>query len=208
MKLLDIHTHSHLSSKEAILNCTPREFSPQPDMYYSVGLHPWYLPNYVEEDWKLLAECAKHPQVLAIGETGLDKIRGISLGEQQIAFEQQTTLAEETNKPLIIHAVKSYNEIICSKRDIKPTVPWIIHGFRGKKELAKQLIECGFYLSFGEKYQQEALLATPLNRLFLETDESNIDIHTLYQLAAAIHSMPVEALAKEIFQNIDTVFFS
>ena len=58
-----------------------------------------------------------------------------------------------------------------SKRDLRPSNPWIIHGFRGKAALAEEYLKHGFYLSFGEKYQEAALCRVPADRLFIETDE-------------------------------------
>ena len=78
----------------------------------------------------------------------------------------------ELDKPLVIHLVKAMSELLKLKQQIKPANPWIIHGFRGKAALAEECLRHGFYLSFGEKYQEEALRITPAGRLFLETDES------------------------------------
>ena len=208
MDLLDIHTHHFgQNPKQAIFSCNPQEFSPQKGHYYSVGYHPWYLTPDGNEDWSKLTKIATHPQVLAIGEAGLDKIREVDFQLQENAFEKQIFIALLARKPLIIHAVKSYNEVILLKKAIKPDNPWIVHGFRGKKELATQLTDHGIYLSFGEKYQEEALLSIPVDKLFLETDDSEIDIHQLYKSVASFLSLPVEKLIAQVQQNITNVFF-
>lgn len=208
MEILDIHTHRQpLTTSEAIINCTPQDFSPREGYYYSVGYHPWYLSKDESGDWNLPEEIASHPQVLAIGEAGLDKIRGAEFSLQERAFEKQARTAQNCKKPLIIHSVRTYNEIIRFKQTMKPDNPWIIHGFRGKKELANQLLEHGLYLSFGENYRESALQSMPLDRLFLETDESKTDIHILYEKAASLLSLPVDGLIYRIQQNISNVFF-
>lgn len=208
MKILDIHTH-HLPSVtgQAILNIAPTSFVPQPGQYYSAGFHPWHLSRSASENWELLNEVTAHPQVLAIGETGLDKVCDVPFALQEKAFERQLLVALLAQKPLIIHCVRSYNEIMDFKKSFNPDNPWIIHGFRGKKELAKQLIDHGFYLSFGFNYHEEALRITPLDRLFLETDESTVDIHSLYEQVARPLSLSVSELTHTIEQNITHLFF-
>ncbi len=209
MNILDIHTHRFYESPSvSILNCFPDDFTPFPERYYSVGFHPWYLTADGKEDWNRFLEQVSHPQVLAIGEAGLDKLATTSMPVQEVAFSKQADIAAKLGKPLIIHCVKAYNEIIQYKKQLKPDVAWIIHGFRGKKQLAEQLVEHGFYLSFGEKYQDDALTATPTDRLFIETDESTIDIHQLYQKAASTLSMPFGEFSKQIQTNIRNMFFN
>lgn len=208
MKLLDIHTHSASTpSEEAILNVSPAHFAPQPGRYYSVGYHPWHLSDDGSEDWNRLNEVAHHPQVLAIGEAGLDKVAGADFAIQLNAFEQQATLAEEVSKPLIIHCVRSFNEVMTMKKTLKSTIPWIIHGFRGKRELAEQLCAQGFFITYGFRYNEEALRATPPNRLFLESDESTTPIHRLYEEVAGKLLLTPEELVRQVRENIRKVFF-
>lgn len=207
MELLDIHTH-YLSTGpgQAIQNVFPADFAPQPNQYYSVGYHPWYLSEDDSEDWNLLGAIIANPQVLAVGEAGLDKVTEVDYSVQKKAFVRQIEIAMQAGKPLIIHCVRSYNEVMEQKKAMKPTNPWIIHGFRGKKELAKQLTDHGIYLSYGFNYQKEALRATPLNMLFLETDESNLDIHFLYQQIAGHLSLSVSELTEKVQENISNIF--
>lgn len=206
MNILDIHTHH--GSEKAIRNCLPSSFVPEKGRYYSVGIHPWYISENNNQDWLHLQTIAKHPQVLAIGEAGLDKITSSPMDLQTEVFKQQVELAETTNKPLIIHSVRTSNELIQLKKQLRPTVPWIIHGFRGNENIALQLMEHGFYLSYGEKYATESLINTPFNRMFIETDESRIDILSLYHQAAEHLSIADNQLLEQIRQNIEEVFFN
>lgn len=208
MEILDIHTH-HLPVKagQAILNVFPANFMPEPERYYSVGYHPWYLSADGLEDWGLLDNIVAHPQVLALGETGLDKVTEVDYSVQKIAFERQVKMAMQVSKPLIIHCVRSYNEIVELKKAFKPSNPWIIHGFRGKKELVEQLTNHGIYLSYGFHYNENALRSTPLDMLFLETDEDTSDIHLLYQQVAEHLSISVKELTERVQENISNVFF-
>lgn len=207
MDILDIHTHRVPETPgQAIINCNPHEFAPKKGHYYSVGFHPWNLSGSGSEDLNLLATVAKHPQVLALGEAGLDRIKGPELDVQENMFKKQLFLALLLQKPLIIHCVKSYGEILHYKKTLRPDNPWIIHGFRGGKELARQLTDNGIYLSFGEYYQEETLQTTPLDRLFLETDNGETEIQRLYERAAHILSMPVNELTAQVGRNTGVVF--
>lgn len=207
MEILDIHTH-HLykNPAQAIVNRMPWHFLPDSEGYFSVGFHPWYLTEDGSEDWDTFQEYVSLPQVLAIGESGLDKLSSVNMDIQEKAFLKQAEIASSINKPLIIHCVKAYNEIIRYKMDINPEVAWIIHGFRGKKELASQLLDHGFYLSFGEKYQEDALKATPLDKLLIETDESEVGIYELYKRASEYLEIETNEFIKKVQENIQNIF--
>lgn len=215
---IDIHTHRSDKPERgvtggAIINTSPNAFIPQTGCWYSIGVHPWDIPNSGHSsemdlpDWNLFEEQISHPQVVALGEAGLDKYAKAPLDLQEQIFIRQARLASKHDKPLIIHAVKTANRLWDLKREITPATPWIIHGFRGNTTLAKQYLQHGFYLSFGEHYQEEALRATPLNHLFLETDESAIPIYKLYERAASLMEIPTDQLLETVGENIGKVFF-
>lgn len=206
--LLDIHTH-HLPENPwaAIQSCSPEEFSFENRGYYSVGFHPWHLSPDGIENWELLTHLVSYPQVLAIGECGLDKLTKTDWELQKVAFRRQAQLAATVRKPLIIHAVRANEEVIFLKKEFSLDIPWIIHGFRGKKELAQQLIAQGFYLSFGENYHPETLRIVPIERLFLETDESLVSILNLYERAADCLSLSTNELIESVQSNISQLFF-
>ena len=154
---VDIHTHRRPQVPgTAIVNCFPESIVPQKEGWYSVGIHPWYIASFaasLNDSKARFEELLDHPQVLAVGEAGLDKLAEAPLTLQIEVFEYQARLAEEANKPLIIHLVKAVDELLKLKQKIQPVKPWIIHGFRGKAALAEEYLRHGFYLSFGEKYQ-------------------------------------------------------
>ena len=209
--LLDIHTH-HLSQPydTAIINgCMYGSPIPEEAVYISAGIHPWYLTEEnlpLQQRW--LIDKLEDPRTIALGESGLDKLCSTPFHIQEEAFSFTCKQAEQYHLPLIIHAVKSYNEIIAFKQKIHPTIPWIIHGFRGKKELAQSLVKQGLYLSFGAKYQPEALASVPSNTFLLETDESSIDIKTLYRQAADIRNVTAESLQGSLQKTINSLFFN
>ena len=209
MNILDIHTH-HLKENvsQYIYSCIPSAFYPQKGGYYSVGIHPWYINSETRNEYEYLKKIGSHPQIIAIGEAGLDKTISIDLSFQQEIFKLQIELSETLGKPLIIHSVKTSNEIIQLKKELRPKSPWIIHGFRGKKELAEQYTAQDIYLSFGEKYQKDALNSIPLDHLLLETDESDKEILRIYESVANSRSLPTEQLVAQIQQTISQLFFN
>lgn len=221
---VDIHTHRQLQVPgEAIVNCFPETFVPQPGGWYSVGIHPWHIASSTvfqvpavgssAVDFTLsdgavhFEEWLRHPQVLAAGEAGLDKLVETPLPLQIKIFEFQARLAEEIDKPLVIHLVKAVDELLQLKQRLHPMKPWIIHGFRGKAALAEEYLRHGFYLSFGERYQEEALRIVPPERLFIETDESAMPVGRLYERAAEVREIPLEELRETIRRNVDEIFF-
>ena len=207
--LLDIHTH-HLSEdpSNAVLNCDIKN-QPIPNnaFYISVSIHPWQLTydnSQLQLEWLLTTLTDK--RVIAIGEVGLDKLCTTPFDLQNNIFCNIIDIASQYNLPLIIHAVKTTNELIMLKKQIQPKNAWIIHGFRGKKELAKSLIEQGFYLSFGERYNPQSLQSTPVDRLLFETDESTININYLYEQAAILRGVTINQLKRTTQETMNKIF--
>lgn len=138
----DIHTHNP-EATDAVINLEPG-MTLRPDALYSVGWHPWWPAP--DMDW--VRSLAADPRVVMIGETGIDKKRSaLTPAEQMELTRQHAMLAEEFGKPLILHIVGAWQEIMALRKELHPAQPWIIHGFRGKAELAQQLIRAGFTLS-------------------------------------------------------------
>ena len=161
------------------------QHSVQTTGYYSIGIHPRHA------DMKFMGSVREHanqPAIVAIGETGLDKSAAKDENEfrlQQKLFAAHAELSEDVRKPLIIHCVKAWGELLHIRKTIKPTVPWIIHGFRGNDILASQLINTGLYLSFGTLYHTTALkVAWQEQRLLTETDDKDVDIRNIYKQIA------------------------
>lgn len=144
--------------------------------YYSIGIHPWLTENMSKDDIdkaiEAMASKAADERIVAIGECGIDLLRGGKADLQEYAFRRQIELSELLKMPLIIHMVKSADSIIRIKKELNPAQPWIIHGFRGKPQLAIQLTGQGISLSFGKKYNEQSLLVTPDDMKYFETDES------------------------------------
>jgi len=210
MRYYDIHTHQpplHPDDTVIINRIIGKEKNPEttPHSYFSYGIHPWYIYN-VEEQLENLRLFSSAPYAVAIGEAGLDKLTTTPLIIQEKIFLTQAQIAAEKDKPLIIHCVKAWPELIAVRKKVVPKSPWIIHGFRGNGELANQLIEQGFFLSFGDKFNPDALQAAWPHSFFAETDDKDIDIRTVYQQLADSLSIPIEALSRQLAENIKQVF--
>lgn len=181
--------------------------------YYSAGLHPWQIDaQTLDEDLSAVRSMAEAKQVLAIGETGLDKTIRIPFGIQEEAFVQQIGIAEATDKPMIIHCVRAYNEISALRREASSQKAWIIHWFNASPEMGLQLVKQNFFLSFGHMLFNtnskafQAYRHIPPDRIFLETDDSAYDIKAIYEQAALLQGIELAKLEKQIENNFVACF--
>lgn len=178
--ILDIHSHRPVPYLEGVVNIMDGRLPRVEGQLFSAGVHPWdtieEVPDYVFEG---LAELAARPEVAAIGECGVDTQKGGPMFRQLQVFKKQVEISENVGKPLVIHAVKAADIILGLKRDLAPSQPWIIHGFRGKPAQAQQLLDKGLYLSFGERFNPDTLRMVPLDRLLAETDDSTLSIENI-----------------------------
>lgn len=209
MDFFNIHTHIPRHPESEILSQSVDGLLPSGQaLYTSVGIHPWFLTEEnAEYQWTTLQKQLSHPTVIAIGEGGLDKLKGPSVDFQIDFLKRQIILSEEKELPIVLHCVKAFNELIQLKKEIHPCQPWIIHGFRGKEALAIDCIRHGFYLSFGECFQENALRVVPLERLFIETDNSDTSIESVYQSIAQVRKITLDELKESIKKNVKEVFF-
>lgn len=205
--MFNLHTHfPALIPGSVIENCGPETFLPRPGRYYSVGIHPWHCKQSTSDTWSLLEVAARHPQVVAIGEAGLDKACSTPLGLQEEAFARQARLADEMKKPLIIHLVRATDELLRLRKELRPTVAWIVHGFRGKPRQAEQLLHHGFYLSLGQYFNPETARIIPLDRLFCETDESPELIDNIARRIAEARGIGLNEMEEAVEENLRRVF--
>ena len=200
--ILDIHTHKQEvdTQGKSIINYPLLADSPlyMPlaenvevavgrGSYYSIGIHPWEVrESNVSQQLSFLQQQLQRKQFVAVGEAGLDKLAKAPMELQLEVFKE---------------------ELLGVKKESRPQQSWIWHGFRGKPEQAVQLLKKGFYLSFGEYYPDETMQIVPDERLFLETDDSLLDIEDILCQAARVRGVEVEALREVIRRNIQNVFF-
>lgn len=181
--------------------------------YYSLGIHPWFIER---QKWPAsIVRIANLPDAtgcLAIGECGLDRSIDVPLPLQIDVFRRQIELADRLNKPLVVHCVRAFDELLRIKKASRSRVPWIIHGFTGKWPLAQQLLGIGCYLSLGaalfdeRSHARTVLTEAPLQQLFLETDDSGMQIGVVYEVAAKILDLDIRLLQRQMIENFHRVF--
>jgi TatD DNase family protein len=213
MEYFNLHTHKFTNQDTffELVNQYPQEFDYE-IRYYSIGIHPWYIDKErLETDLQIIESKLKEPNCLALGECGLDKRIEIPLELQQVVFERQLLLAQKQNKPVVIHCVAAFQEVIETKKRLKITVPMIIHGFSKNKQVAKELIDNGFYISFGKYLLRNPELevvfqSIPNDRFFLETDTVEEGIEEVYVLAAQYKKWDIDEIQQQIQRNFAAVF--
>jgi TatD DNase family protein len=208
---INIHTH-HLPAvgELAIQNRFTNFETVELSGIYSIGLHPWHIDKDWQNLFEQLVQYSTHKNVVAIGESGLDKICKSDWLLQQIVFSKQIRLANQINKPLIIHCVKAWEEVLSALEKEAIKVPVVFHGFNKNILLAKRIIAAGYYLSFGKALQQDSVqqvLATvPAAQFFLETDEADLTIEQVYEYAGSALSIDLNTLSLQIQKNTTAVF--
>lgn len=209
---VNIHTHIHIDNKEfiEIVNIDIDDIASADVSYlYSVGIHPWKAQDTTE-----VLKCSnlKSSNFLAIGECGLDRVNGNDLESQKNVFIKHINLSEQYKKPLIIHCVRAYPDIIEIKKETKAKSPWIVHGFQGNEQSVMQLLKHDIYISLGDvlfkdENKASALLRIiPSDKLFLETDVSERNIIDVYEKASLLSGVEMNKLRNDIFDNFVKIF--
>jgi TatD DNase family protein len=209
--LVNIHTHHNEVNGNVFSIINKHENFDQTDQNkkYSLGIHPWYI-DCLSDQLSALKKYCVQTNVLAIGECGLDKICQTSFAMQMEVCEAQILLAKHVNKPLIIHCVRAFPEMVNLLKKRSVTVPVIFHDFSRSLELATELLELGYYLSFGKRAllssNNKRLASLPLEYIFFENDNSDISIESMYDAAADIWNLSHEKLIKQMLVNTEKVF--
>jgi len=183
------------------------------ESYQSLGLHPWHLPEFdIEAEILKIEQNISNKNVIALGECGLDKLVNVDFDLQIATFEKIISLSEKYSKPIIIHCVKSYNEIINIRKETNLQIPWIIHGYNGNHETAKQLNDKNIYISVGRQIFNKtskifkSFKGLNLNFMFFESDDKEIEIEKLYEFASEILKIDVENLKMTVYENFRRIF--
>lgn len=219
---IDVHTHKNQINKHiAVLNIDTSENSidleilrqpnKHPNLYFSAGIHPWFTENWTDM-LNALKEIIPKPEIIAIGECGLDKKIATPLNEQIEIFLTQIALSEKYKKPLIIHCVKAFNELLEIRKSSKSTMPWIVHGYTGNLTIARLCVNAGMWLSFGKSLfdlrskSAFVIKSIPAETFFLETDDGDYNIADIYAKCAEITGIPLIELTSSIATNFQLVF--
>ena len=205
--LIDIHSHKRNDNYLTIINKSDSNVLEIDS--FSFGIHPWNASK-IEDNFLNFENEISSKKCLAIGEIGLDKLKGPSIDIQRKEFLKQIEISEKHEFPIILHCVKSWNEILEIKKFIKPKQPWILHGFN-KVGIVNEVLKNNVYISIGSSILtnfklQDVLSLIPNDRLFLETDDSNLDIFEIYKKVSEIKKIPLLELEQIIEQNFKRVF--
>lgn len=202
MEFFDFH-HHNCSKKFGIYNLKLKEVPPS--TFFSAGIHPQDISSNFEEDFLWLKTVSKLKKCVAIGECGLDGLIKIDEKLQHEIFLKQIELANELQKPIIIHCVRRFSQLLHFKN--KSKVPMIVHGFNKRKTVGEDLLKNQFCLSFGKSalYDvnlQDFLKEIPMNQLFLETDSADFEIQDLYYKIAELKGCTSEDVQEKVKENL------
>lgn len=214
---IDIHTHPFRNETDTVTvqNIYPGDgfaaFSGR--NFYSVGLHPWHVKTFDENNELLVMveDALEFDHVIFIGECGLDKKVETDFEEQKRVFRAQAFMAEEFRKPLMIHCVKAFNEVLELHKNMHPEMPWIMHGYNGNIQITQQLKQRGILFSFGENlFKENAKVLESFKNLtsesfFLETDELDEEVKKIYKQAASLRQVSLETIKQSIWENFNRI---
>lgn len=213
MRFLNLHTHTQTGNPDVLelVNQYPDAFD-ESVRNFSIGVHPWRInESRLQSDLTFIESKLSDPKCLAVGECGLDKRIELPIELQLEVFEVQLLLAEKFKKPVIVHCVAAYQEVIETKKRMGISVPMIIHGFSKNEQVAKSLVDNGFYLSFGKwlirnPELERTFAFVPDDRIFLETDTEEEEIERVFALGAKYKNVSVEDLKRIVADNFESVF--
>lgn len=204
MIIPDIHTH-HQERFGSVFNKLPND--PIPRQNFSWGLHPWYLQEGWQQDLDEIAEHSTLKNLVAIGECGFDLLKGPDVQTQIAAFTAQAKLAKSLGLPVILHCVKGLHllQAFLKNNPESPAIIW--HGYNQKPEVGRSLMSYPVYFSFGAALMkkgsnaQKFLQECPLDRIFFETDTSDVEISSVYKQASVILGLSVAELVAVVKDN-------
>ncbi len=190
----DFHTHLPAPAGTALRSVPPAEAGIV--RYTSLELHPWFLP---EETAPFSPEfLAAAERADALGECGIDRLRGPSPESQQFWFRQLLALAEILRKPVVIHCVRALPELLSELRPY-PGLRKLYHGFRGSPELLQELLNHGFHVSLHPAAAERPGIAPflrqrNLDRIGFESDDTPGGIVPVLERAARALGLPYPEL--------------
>ena len=208
---IDIHTHRLQEALNSfqLLNCIIGKEN-FPEIPCSVGIHPWYVNEEIEAQFELLKSQASKKNVLAIGECGLDKLTETNWDTLATIFERQIQLANQLQKPLIIHCVRAYQEVFAVLKNQKVAVPVLFHGFNKKAELGHSILQQGYYVSLGTSIlqgkQDDFIQSVDLDKIFFETDDKSTNVVDIYSYFCTVRKISMSELQEQIIQNFKKIF--
>lgn len=214
---INIHTHHRFTTQNLqVVSLSTEEWKHTPyseKHLYSVGIHPWHSnTNNLTEQLEILEHALQKPNVIALGEVGLDRSIDIPLLVQEAVLKPQIELAKRYSKPIVLHVVRSISDIFSVCKREKVQLPLIFHGFIGKEDTVLQIQQANGYASFGARilenrsWDEAMKKAYDLNCLFFETDEAETPIEQIYQKASEVVGVELPLLKEKVYAYFCSVF--
>jgi len=214
MHFYNVHTHyrAQAADETVLRNAYMYAQRLRPTDYaLSAGLHPWYIHGEIAAAEEGLQAALRNPQVKALGECGLDRLKGPPFEIQYTFLQMQRRLAEAVGKPLIIHCVRAYDEILEQLKDAE--VPVILHDFRAGLVQTQRLLHYPqFYFSLGKGLLNgspghlQAYAVIPPERLLFETDTLRMPVRRVYERYAQQFSISPGKLAAVTEAVVHTIW--
>lgn len=207
--MLFFNTHTHISKHSEYEILQGRENEPT-NKFHSLGIHPWDAEKFSLSHEQLIQNVLDFPACLAIGEIGLDSLKGPDMEIQKAAFIAQINISEEYQLPVIIHCVKAWNELKTLKKSLNPTQKWIYHGF-AQSAIVNEVVQQGLMISLGSallNHPKNQLIvdSIPDDRLLIETDDSSVEISEIYETIARLKKISLQELAALVADNFKHTF--
>ncbi len=173
------------------------------------GIHPWdlHLPFKKEQiDQVFSQKQIDWERVVAFGECGLDRVHepSANMEDQIYVLKKHFDMAHVHKKPLIVHSVRAYSDLLGVLKKCKPQQSLLLHAYGGNEYEMNELLKYPCFFSFGARLVHNTVMIkkVPLDKLLLETgDQTEIKIHEIYDLAAKALNMSVDELKPRLVKN-------
>ena len=195
------------------------------NIFSTAGVHPHDSEEVPKDYLDQIKELLKNHKVVALGEIGLDYFKNISDRKiQKKIFREQLELAQEINKPIVFHNRESDDDILKILSEY-PDVVGVSHCFSSSYEVAKKLIDMGFYISFSgnltfkNSHLPDVAKKLPINSLLVETDspflspvpyrgKTNEPGRTRFvaDYLAQLHNLTINEVADVTTENAKAIF--
>lgn len=203
-----VDTHAHAANAYAAVTLVDCGSLPVPPraagVAYSVGIHPCSIAD----DWERTAEGIERAvsagEVVAVGECGFDRTSPVAMEVQERVFARLAEISEAARRPMVVHCVRAADALLRCAGRMPCEGAWVVHGFRGRPELMRQLLDKGFSISFGLRANERSVAACPAGRIFLETDTAPAS--ALPEIYARWSEVRGEDLAPTVAANFARTF--
>jgi TatD DNase family protein len=214
---IDFHTHQKASPDENVISIYSHfELEEDPLVsaphFFCAGAHPWFLPEDIEKLFERLAYLSKKERFIAIGEIGLDRLKGGEIQTQMFFLKSQIDFALSVDSPAIIfHCVRSFDLFFQVLKNTKYQGALVFHDYNGNEQITDTLLENpSVYFSLGSmvmrQNQGQLLKRIPKERIFFETDDHPYSVKTIYHTYSKLTGTPVEVLKEQIISNFNLIF--